>query len=148
MAANTEDVHGPVTATLDGAGLTTTVTASTHSLIADEPASLGGDDRGPTPYDLLLASLGACKAITLRMYAQRKGWPLDAVDVTLTHGRIHAEDCADCESTSGLVDRIDVSLRLRGDLTPEQRQRLAQIADRCPVHQILTTETVVRTSLD
>jgi uncharacterized OsmC-like protein len=141
------ETHGPVSARLQPTGLTTTVQAHRHEMLVDEPADLGGDDRGPTPYDLLLASLAACKTITLRMYAQRKGWPLDDVQVTLTHGRIHAEDCAECESTTGLVDRIDVSLRIVGDLTEEQRSRLVEIADRCPVHQTLVTETVVHTTI-
>lgn len=137
--------HGPITARLGASGFTTTIQAGTHELVADEPASLGGDDMGPTPYDLLLAGLAACKTITLRMYAQRKGWSLDEVVVTATHGRVHAEDCADCESTTGMVDRIDVKLEMSGDLTDEQRERLAQISERCPVHQTLRTETVIKT---
>ncbi len=138
--------NAQVTARLGESGFTTTVESASHSFIADEPASLGGDDLGPTPYELFLGALASCKTITLRMYAQRKGWDLKRVTVTASHGRVHADDCADCESTTGMVDRIDVSLEIEGDLTDEQRDRLKQIADRCPVHQTLLSETVIKTA--
>ena len=138
--------HAHVAARLGAHGMTTTITAGDHQFIADEPTSLGGDDKGPTPYELFLGSLAACKTITLRMYAQHKGWPLEEVIVTASHGRIHANDCADCDAKSGMVDRIDVTLQIKGDLTDEQRERLHQIADRCPVHQTLITETVIKTA--
>jgi putative redox protein len=118
-----------------------------HELVADEPKDLGGDDAGPGPYDLLLAALGACKAITLRMYADRKGWFLGGVNLTLTHSHVHAKDCEDCESDSGKLDEITVEIELRGDLTDEQRERLLEIADKCPVHRTLTSETRIRSSL-
>ena len=110
-----------------------------NRLVADEPRPIG-DDAGPTPYDLVLAGLGACTSMTVRMYADRKGWPLEQVRVTLRHSRIHAEDCAACETTKGWIDHIDVDVELVGDLDDTQRQRLMQIAERCPVHQTLTSE--------
>lgn len=122
------------------------ITAGHHQLIADEPAPTG-DDAGPTPYDLLLAALGTCTSMTVRMYANRKGWPLERIRVTLRHWRIHAKDCADCETTNGWVDRIERHLELTGELDDEQRDRLLLIAERCPVHQTLTSEVRVTTSL-
>lgn len=119
----------------------TTITAGAHTLRADEPESAGGSDSGPTPYDLLLASLGACTAITLRMYADRKQWPLEGVTVRLGLERVHAKDCDDCESEAGWVTRIQRVVELAGEaLTDEQRTRLREIADRCPVHRTLTSE--------
>lgn len=116
-----------------------------HRVTADEPVSLGGQDTGPTPYELLLGSLGACTAITLRMYAGRKEWDLQGVDVSLSHERIHAEDC-DCETDRvGLLDKIDRHVTLRGNLDAAQRKRLMQIADKCPVHRTLAATAVVRT---
>jgi uncharacterized OsmC-like protein len=111
-----------------------------HMLLADEPPSHGGDDTGPNPYDLLLAGLGACKSMTLRMYAERKGIPLERARVTLRHRKIHAEDCAECETETGMVDDIAVEIELFGDLDAETRQRLFEIADRCPVHRTLHGE--------
>jgi len=137
---------GEVLALADGDGFLTNIRTSTHSLVADEPESAGGTGAGPNPYDLLLASLGACKVMTLKVYADRKGWPLEGSQVRMRHHKVHAVDCAECESESGLVDRIDVALRLFGPLTNEQRQRLAYIADRCPVQRTITTETRILTS--
>ncbi|MEC4762438.1 OsmC family protein [Mycobacterium sherrisii] len=122
------------------------ITAGRHQLIADEPAPTG-DDAGPNPYDLLLAALGACTSMTIRMYADRKEWPLKRVRVTLRHSRIHARDCAECETTVGFIDHIDRSIELTGDLDHAQRDRLLLIAERCPVHQTLTSEVRVTTSL-
>jgi putative redox protein len=139
--------EGTVTVTEAGSGTyTQQITVGHHRLTADEPRPIG-DDAGPTPYDLLLASLGACTSMTVRMYAERKGWPLEGVRVTLRHSRIHAEDCTDCETTNGFVDHIDRDIELSGDLDDGQRQRLLQIADRCPVHQTLTSEVDIATSL-
>jgi putative redox protein len=121
-----------------GEGLAQEVVAGRHRLAADEPLDAGGTDTGPTPYDLLLAALGACSSITLRMYADRKGWPLEGVEVELRHDRIHAEDCRDCETREGFLDRIHKELRLDGALDDEQRRRLAEIAERCPVNRTLT----------
>ncbi|MEM9194714.1 MAG: bifunctional alpha/beta hydrolase/OsmC family protein, partial [Myxococcota bacterium] len=123
------------------------VVAGPHRLIADEPKSFGGADLGPNPYDYLLAGLGACTTMTVRMYADRKQWPLDAVECSLTHKKIHAKECEDCESESGPVDIIDRTLTLEGDLDEAHRTRLTEIADKCPVHKSLTTETRIRTEL-
>ncbi len=116
-----------------------------HRLRADEPREAGGDDLGPNPYELLLMSLGACTAITLRLFARRKQWPLERVVVRLRHGRIHAEDCADCETKIGLVDRIEREIELEGALDASQRARLMEIADKCPVHKTLTSEISIVT---
>jgi len=115
-----------------------------HVWLADEPASAGGDDRGPSPYELLSGALGACTAMTLRMFARQKQWPLEAVRVALRHDKIHAEDCADCETKEGRVDRIERVIELRGPLDATQRQRLMEIADRCPVHRTLHSEVDVQ----
>ena len=121
------------------------VSVGPHRMLADEPKAFGGDDTGPGPYDLLLAALGACTSMTVRMYAQRKGWPLDNVSVTLRHEKIHAKDCEDCETKEGKIDRIDREIVLRGQLDGEQRSRLIEIADRCPVHRSLHSEVKVDT---
>jgi putative redox protein len=122
------------------------ITAGGHQLAADEPAAIGGSDSGPTPYDLLLAGLGACTAITVRMYADRKGWPLRQMTVRLRHSRIHAIDCLDCETRTGQLDHIDRELQFTGELTEEQRARLLDIAERCPVHRTLHSEVLVSTA--
>ncbi|MDF1552079.1 MAG: OsmC family protein [Deferrisomatales bacterium] len=123
------------------------LTAGRHRWLADEPAGVG-DDTGPNPYQLLLGALGACTAMTVQMYARRKGWPLDAVEVELDTHKIHARDCKDCESDPDTrVDIIELQLTLRGKLTPEQLHRLEEIAGRCPVHRTLTTETKIRARL-
>jgi uncharacterized OsmC-like protein len=139
--------EGTVTVRESGSGTyTQQITVGHHRLVADEPRPIG-DDAGPTPYDLLLAALGACTSMTVRMYANRKGWPLEQVRVTLRHSRIHAKDCADCETTKGWIDHIDRDVGLAGDLDDTQRQRLLEIAERCPVHQTLTSEVHIATSL-
>lgn len=143
----THESEGTVIVTESGTGTyTQQITLGNHQLVADEPRPVG-DDAGPTPYDLVLAGLGACTSMTVRMYANRKGWPLERVRVSLRHSRIHAEDCADCETTKGLIDHIDRVVELTGDLDDEQRQRLLNIAERCPVHQTLTSEIHTATSL-
>ena len=123
------------------------IAAGRHRFSADEPADYGGDDSGPTPYDLLLAGLGACTTMTLRMYAERKGWPLDRAEVRLSHEKIHAQDCADCETREGRIDRIERRLTLDGPLDAAQREKLLEIADKCPVHRTLTGEIKINTEL-
>jgi len=123
------------------------IQAGRHTLHADEPEGVGGDDTGPGPYDLVLAGLGACTSMTLRMYAERKGLPLESVLVRLRHDKVHAKDCADCETRDGKIDEITRELTVTGDLDDEQRQRLLEIADKCPVHRTLTSEIKIRTRL-
>jgi putative redox protein len=123
------------------------IEAGRHRFAADEPASLGGTDTGPNPYDLLLAALGSCKSITVTMYARRKQWPLDSVTVRLRHEKIHAEDCESCESKDLLLDRIECEVEFSGELTADQRTRLLEIANRCPVHRTLTSEIVIESRL-
>jgi putative redox protein len=123
------------------------IRSGAHLLTADEPVDAGGADTGPGPYDLLLAGLGACTSMTLRMYAEHKGWPLDRVTVELKHQKIHASDCAECETREGKIDRIERSITLAGPLDGEQRRRLLEIADKCPVHRTLHSEVQVVTNL-
>ena len=118
-----------------------------HRLTADEPAAAGGLDTGPDPYGLLLAALGACTSITLRMYADRKKWPLRHLAVRLRRSKAHAADSADCDAKPGKIDRIEREIELGGDLSEEQRRRLLEIADKCPVHQTLTRRNEVVTTL-
>lgn len=122
-------------------------TAGGHRVLGDEPEDAGGTDTGPTPYDFLLAALGTCTNMTLRMYADRKKWPLERVATRLSHSRIHAKDCRDCTSTEGRIAVIQRTIMLVGDqLDAEQRARLMEIADRCPVHRTLSAEIKIRTS--
>ena len=109
-------------------------------MLADEPVAAGGQDFGPGPYDFVLAGLGACTSMTMRMYADRKSLPLDRVTVTLMHKKIHAEDCAECETRVGMLDQIDRVISIEGALDADQRKRLMEIADKCPVHRTLTSE--------
>lgn len=139
--------EGRVAVSIAEKGYASSVTVNGHGLVSDEPDSVGGGGTGPTPYDLLLAGLGACKAMTMRMYADRKGWLLGKANVHLKHKRIHAADCADCETKEGKIDRIEVEIELFGELSEEQRERLLEIADRCPVHRTLTSETSIVSSL-
>lgn len=118
-----------------------------HKLIADEPEAVGGDNLGPGPYEYLLMGLGACTSMTIRMYADRKKLPLDNVRVRLSHQKVHAQDCMDCESKDGKIDEIVREIFLDGELTGEQREALLDIANRCPVHRTLTSEIKVRSRL-
>ena len=111
-----------------------------HHLLADEPRSAGGDDSGPGPYDFLLTALGACKSMTMRLYADRKSFPLERATVTLNHSKVYAKDCAECETREGMLDQIEVAIGLDGPLDPDQRKRILEIADKCPVHRTLTSE--------
>ncbi|MCA6110084.1 bifunctional alpha/beta hydrolase/OsmC family protein [Bradyrhizobium cenepequi] len=122
------------------------VTTGPHRLLADEPVAVGGEDSGPGPYDLVLAGLGACTSMTMRMYADRKALPLDRVTVTLTHSKIYAKDCAECETREGMLDQIDRVIKIEGpSLDADQRKRLMEIADKCPVHRTLTSEVRIVT---
>jgi putative redox protein len=123
------------------------ITVGRHRLRADEPVSAGGDDSGPSPYDLLLAGLGACTSMTLRMYAGRKEWPLERVTVRLRHDKIHAQDCSECETREGRIDRIEREIEIEGALDAAQRARLLEIADKCPVHRTLQSEVWIPSRL-
>ena len=135
-----------VTVTETGGGkFQQSIAIGPHRLIADEPVAAGGLDSGPGPYDFLLAALGACTSMTLRLYADHKQLPLARTSVTLSHAKIHAQDCEECETKEGKIDRIERVLTLDGDLSDEQRARLVEIADKCPVHRTLTSEVNIRT---
>ena len=118
-----------------------------HHLTADEPASMGGTESGPSPYELLLAGLGACTSMTVALYARRREWPLLEISVRMRHSKIHAEDCESCETKEGLLDRIESQIELVGNLSVEQRAKLLEIAKKCPVRRTLTSEIDVRTQL-
>jgi putative redox protein len=128
-------------------GFFTEVVANGTHLVVDEPVAYGGTDLGPTPYDYLLSGLGACTSMTMRMYADRKGWPLKTITVHLRYQKIHAHDCAGCETRQGKIDQIEREIEVTGPLDDEQRARLLEIADRCPVHRTLHSEIHVKTSL-
>ena len=130
-----------------GKGFTRRIYTEKHQLLADEPGAVGGADLGPNPYEYLLASLGACTSMTIRMYASRKKLDLDNVEVLLEHSRIHAEDCESCETEAGFVDRIEKTIKLEGDLSDDEKQRLLEIADRCPVHKTLHNEILIESRL-
>ena len=125
----------------------TAIQAGQHALVGDEPESVGGDDDGPTPYGFLLSALGSCTGMTLRMYADRKEWPLDETIVRLSHEKVHAEDCENCDTEQGQVDRITREIEIRGRLSDDQRERLFEIANKCPVHRPLLGDVDVRSSL-
>jgi putative redox protein len=114
-------------------------------MLADEPIAVGGEDSGPGPYDYVLAGLGACTSMTMRMYADRKSLPLERVTVTLSHSKIHAVDCAECETREGMLDQFDRVIAIEGALDADQRKRLMEIADKCPVHRTLTSEVRILT---
>jgi putative redox protein len=118
-----------------------------HKLLADEPVDAGGTDAGPGPYEYLLTALGACTGITLRMFADRRRWPLEAVRIVLSHFKVHAEDCVACEHEPRLMDRIEVEIDLKGELSADQRQRLLQVAGKCPVHNTLAPAIDIQTRL-
>lgn len=136
-----------VTVRTGAEGFYTEMFANGHALVADEPVAVGGTGRGPTPYDYLLAALGACTSMTVQMYARRKGWPLQWAVTRLRHDKIHASDCEDCETRAGRIDRFERELELVGDLGEEQRARLVEIAEKCPVHRTLHSDVRVRTTL-
>lgn len=142
-----EVIDNRVTARTAADGFRTELFAHGFPLVADEPVEAGGGNEGPSPYDYLLAALGACTGMTLQLYARSKGWPLEDVVVRLSHQKVHAEDCRDCEEKGGQIDSIERELELHGELEEAQRQRLLQIADRCPVHRTLTGEVRIGTVL-
>ena len=114
------------------------IDSGSHTFYADEPVDAGGDDAGPNPYELLLGALGACTSMTLLLYARRKGWPLEDVEVRLSHRRDHARDCADCPDKTARIDVIERRITLKGELDEAQRLRLLEIAEKCPVHRTIT----------
>jgi len=123
-----------------GASLRNDIEAGPHRMIADEPASAGGTEAGPTPYDFLAAGLGACTSMTMRVVAKRENIPLEGVEITVENDRMHAKDCADCLTASGYIHRFTVAIKLIGNLTTAQRDRMLEVAKRCPVHKTLTSE--------
>jgi len=145
----TRDATEPGTVIVHGsaAGFGQVIAVGSHRLTADEPSHVGGSDTGPTPYDLLLAALGSCTSMTVALYARRKGWPLEAVTVRLRHAKIHAADCEACETKEGQLDRIERAVELTGVLSDDQRARLLDIANRCPVHRTLMSDIHVETRL-
>jgi len=142
-----DETDSQVITRIGKSGYTTDIMVEGHSLIADEPVSKGGSGLGPAPYDYLMSGLGACTAITLRMYSDRKQWPLDGVTVKLKHQKIDAADCETCETKEGKLDQIEREIELAGPLDDQQKQRLMQIADRCPVHRTLHSEIIVKSKL-
>jgi putative redox protein len=118
-----------------------------HRLVADEPAAVGGTDTGAGPYDLLLAALGSCTSMTIALYARRKQWTLESVQVRLRHAKVHAADCEDCETKDAKLDRIECDIELVGPLDAEQRARLLDIANKCPVHRTLASGISITTRL-
>jgi uncharacterized OsmC-like protein len=133
-----------VTVDGDASGFAQKIEIGPHKLLADEPLEAGGTATGPTPYDLLLAALGACTSMTVSMYARRKNWPLQHVSVELSHSKVHASDCRNCTSKEGFLDQIERKIHLEGNLTAEQYTRLLEIGNKCPVHRTLMSEVVIR----
>jgi len=131
----------------DASGFAQRITAGVYHLAADEPVAAGGTATGPDPYQLLLAAVGACTSMTVALYARRKRWPLERVRVQLTHSRIHSEDCARCDTDARHLDRIERELDFEGPLSTDQRRRLVEIAEKCPVHRTLTGELHIVTRL-
>ena len=142
-----EEQRGVVVVRGAATGFVQEVLAGPHQFVSDEPTSVGGTDRGPTPYDLLLAGLGSCTSMTIAMYARRKQWTLERVTVRLRHSRVHAEDCAACETRNVRLTLIERDIKLDGVLDDEQRARLLAIANRCPVHLTLSSQMHIKTTL-
>src|SRR6184192_3510687 len=145
MAANNSNSPPHVIVRGGAAGFAQQIEIGPHRLKGDEPAAFGGTDTGPSPYDMLLAGLGSCTSMTISLYARRKGWPLEEVTVLMSHSKIYAADCAECETREGKIDRIEREIKMTGQLTAEQRSKLMEIADKCPVHRTLTSEINIRT---
>jgi putative redox protein len=134
-----------VVVTGDALGFAQEIVVGSHRLTADEPIEVGGKETGPSPYDLLLAALGSCTSMTVALYARTKKWPLESVTVNLRHSKIHAADCKDCETKEGKIDRIEREIHFVGNLDSEQRKKLLEIADKCPVHRTLKSEIDIQT---
>src|SRR5436305_4592828 len=132
-------VHG------DATGFAQKIEIGPYQIVADEPVSYGGTDTGPSPYDLILAALGACTSMTIGLYARKRNWPVEKITVSLKHSKIHAKDCEECETKEGRIDRIEMEIHLDGRLSDEQRARLMEVAGKCPVHQTLTSEINIKT---
>lgn len=148
-AASANPPAGVVVVSETGASkLQNVIAAGKHRVLADEPLDVGGMDSGPGPYDFLLGALGACTSMTMRLYAERKSIPLARTTVTLKHSRIHAQDCEECETRDGMISRIDRTIAMEGDLDAEQRKKLMEIADKCPVHRTLTSEIKIVTQAE
>jgi putative redox protein len=145
MATTEQTEPGHVIVHGTAAGFVQEIEIGSHELYADEPVSFGGTDSGPSPYDLLLAALGSCTSMTIGFYARKRSWPLENITVSLRHSRIHAADCEECETKEGKIDRIELDIQLTGSLTDEQRAKLMEMADKCPVHQTLTSEINIKT---
>jgi putative redox protein len=147
MTVHTSSSNPADVTVVSESGLTQEITSGPFRIRADEPVEVGGGGTGPSPYELLLASLGACTSMTLRLYATRKGWNLERITVRLRHYRVHAQDCIDCETKPASVDHIDRNIELAGNLSEEQKARLRAIAEKCPVHRTLTSRIEIRTSI-
>lgn len=126
----------------------TVMTAGNHELISDEPQSVGGMDKGPDPYDYLLMSLGSCSVITMRMYAERKKWPVEDIFVEMRHHKAHADDCEDCDDPKARIDKIEKDITVKGDLSEEQVQKLLEISKKCPVHKTLLNDINIHTEIE
>jgi len=139
------DAEGVVVVRGGAQGFVQEVTAGRHHLVADEPVAVGGTDRGPGPYDLLMSALGSCMSMTIALYARTKKWPLETVTIRLTHSRVYAKDCRDCVVRDDtLLDRIDTAVQLSGPLTAEQERKLMEVAHKCPVHRTLKSQIEIR----
>jgi putative redox protein len=147
MATTEQAEAAHVTVHGTASGFAQEIEIGSHELYADEPASYGGTDTGPSPYDLLLAALGSCTSMTIGFYARKRSWPLEKITVSLRHSKIHAIDCEECETKVGKIDRIELDVQLTGSLTAEQRAKLMEIAGKCPVHQTLTSEINIKSRL-
>src|ERR1700754_17352 len=144
MATQSRNKTADLVVHADAGSFKQEIIAGKHNLVADEPVSAGGSDAGPTPYDYLLAALGVCTSMTVGLYARRKRMPLEKITVSLSHSRIYAVDCEECETKEGMLDRIEVEVELTGSLSAEQHAKLMEIAGKCPVHRTLTSEINVR----
>jgi len=144
MAAQSDNTTPHIVVRGDAENFEQEISVGKHRLLADEPVSAGGGDAGPNPYDYLLASLGVCTSMTVGFYARRNKLPLEDITVSLSHSRIYARDCEECETKEGMLDRIDVEIELTGSLTEAQHAKLMEIAAKCPVHRTLTSEINIR----